>query len=132
VPLHLLMLGSCDIVRAKGKPVPVVHRSFLCNTCRMTARSCRVPKMNRRPRIPISEPVITRWKVAIQVPEPTPAFLAISSSLAFAPERVNFFFCHFPDAFSVPVCVRARLSVCNFRSFRNHQNSCNRSTPPVI
>src|ERR1035438_9182251 len=26
MPFHLQMLGRCDIIRAKGKPVPVVHR----------------------------------------------------------------------------------------------------------
>src|SRR5580658_3870403 len=52
MPLHLLMLGRCDIIRAKGKPVPVVHRSFLCNTCRMTAELLGGPP----PRIPLIEP----------------------------------------------------------------------------
>ena len=32
VPLHLQMLGRGEIICAKGKPVPVVHRSILCNT----------------------------------------------------------------------------------------------------
>lgn len=28
VPFHLQMLGRCDIISAKGKPVPVVHHSL--------------------------------------------------------------------------------------------------------
>ncbi len=62
MPLHLLMLGRCDVICVKGKPVPVVHRSVV-TPAGMTAE---LPgsKINRRPRIPIGERQHGRWSIS--------------------------------------------------------------------
>jgi hypothetical protein len=58
--------------------------------------------------------------VAIQGSGPTPAFFAMSFRGALAAQPVELRPSPFQDAFAISLCIRARLSPCNFRSFRRH------------